>query len=298
VLCDKSQSASRIWSLWEIMNRLKVEQVACIAAQIQILMESCNFAITFGHGAEPPHPDTIAKIPIILVSARDIFSEVGLTESLQQLELAGHYLAGSRALSALETQSELTRILETLMAESRKRWFLSVAPDRTMYIDQASLFGDLVAANFPSAGRDIREAGNCLAVECSAATVFHLMRAAEVSLRALATDRQISFANKPLDQQEWGTILGALEGILKQIRFDDLKNWPQPENKDIQLRFYNEAIQELRGFNEAWRRHVSHARDDAFYDRDYAASVLNHVRLFMQKLATKISETVVTPKYW
>ena len=124
------------------------------------------------------------------------------------------------------------------------------------------------------------------------------MRAAEVALRALAIDRNVSFANKPLDHQEWGTILGALEGILKQMRLDDAKNWPQLEVKDAQIRFYNEAVQEFRAFNEAWRRHLSHARENAFYDCDYASSVMGHVRKFMQKLAEKISEDRTTPAYW
>jgi hypothetical protein len=124
------------------------------------------------------------------------------------------------------------------------------------------------------------------------------MRASEVALRALAVDRGVSFANKPIDQQEWGTILSQLDSILTKLRGDDLKKWNKPELKDIQIRFYSEVIQELRGFNEAWRRHLSHAREDAFYDRDYAMSVLIHVRKFMQKLATKISETKTTLLYW
>ena len=111
-------------------------------------------------------------------------------------------------------------------------------------------------------------------------------------------DRGVSFANKPIDQQEWGTILSQLDSILTKLRGDDLKKWNKPELKDIQIRFYSEVIQELRGFNEAWRRHLSHAREDAFYDRDYAMSVLIHVRKFMQKLATKISETKTTLLYW
>jgi hypothetical protein len=68
--------------------------------------------------------------------------------------------------------------------------------------------------------------------------------------------------------------------------------------KDIQLRFYSEVVAELRQFNEAWRRHLSHAREDGIYDRDYAMSVFKHVCLFMQKLAERIGESTTTPKYW
>jgi hypothetical protein len=176
--------------------------------------------------------------------------------------------------------------------------FLRVADDRGDFVDKDNLFGDQVVTAFRSAARDIKESGNCLAAECNTAAVFHLMRAAEVALRAIATDRQVSFANKPLSQQEWGTILGALEGVLRQMRLDDAKKWLDPASREAQIQFYNDAVQELRAFNEAWRRYISHADIAAFYDRDQAASIVNHVRAFMQKLATRISETKVMPLYW
>jgi hypothetical protein len=65
-----------------------------------------------------------------------------------------------------------------------------------------------------------------------------------------------------------------------------------------QVRFYNEVVQEFRGFNEAWRRHLAHAHKDSIYDRDYAKSVMGHVKKFMEKLATKISENSTTPPCW
>jgi len=180
----------------------------------------------------------------------------------------------------------------------KKREYLYVAEDRSQYLDKDYLFGESVSDKFPSAAADIKEAGNCLAAECATACVFHLMRAAEIALRALASDRQIAFANKPLDQQEWGVILDALEKVVTQMRRDAITLWPKPEIKDVQIRFYNEVVQEFRGFNEAWRRHLAHAHKDAMYDRDYAASVMGHVRKFMEKLAEKISESSVTPVYW
>lgn len=66
----------------------------------------------------------------------------------------------------------------------------------------------------------------------------------------------------------------------------------------MQIRFYSEVVAELRQFNEAWRRHISHAREDGIYDPNYASGVFKHVRVFMQKLAEKISEQSVTLKYW
>ena len=194
----------------------------------------------------------------------------------------------------------LNRLKGDIVNEVGKYSFLRVEPDRVLYLDrdEPPLFGNGVARAFPSASRDIREVGNCLAAECNTAAVFHLMRAAEFSLRAVAKDRRVSFADKPLDQKEWGHILGALEGKLKEFRLADGKLWNKPEYKEAQIQFYNEVIQELRGFNEAWRRHLSHADPDAFYNREYAAGIMKHVRHFMQKLAQRISENQATPEYW
>jgi hypothetical protein len=215
-----------------------------------------------------------------------------------------------RALAAAKTQwkdsllnvshaSQIASRLEADLVEGTKdREFLWIAADREKMVDQDALFEMEVFSQFPSARKDITEAGNCLAAECSTACVFHLMRAAEIGLRALAVDRDVVFANKPIDQQEWGTILDNLDSKLKAIRAEDIKSWTSSWVKDVQARFYGEVIQEVRGFNEAWRRHLSHARDDAFYDRDYAADVMKHVKKFLQKLSTKVSEGHKTSKYW
>ncbi len=160
------------------------------------------------------------------------------------------------------------RLQADIVSALKSKMFLRIANDRSEFVDKDRLFGDKVYDAYPSARGDIEEAGNCLAAECNTGAVFHLMRASEVALRAVANDRRVAFANKPLSQQEWGTILGALEGILKQMRLDDGKRWAKAEFKEAQIRFYNDVVQELRAFNEVWRRHLSHADEGAFYDRD------------------------------
>ncbi len=198
-------------------------------------------------------------------------------------------------------KQHLTIVGNQLVLDLTKHSFLWVAPDRKAYVEDDRLFDTdvVVSQAFPSARQDIKEAGNCLAAECNTAAVFHLMRAAEFALRALARDREVEFTDKPLDQKEWVQILNNLQGKLKKLE-DVEKNWGWPDTvvREAQIRFYAEAIQELRGFKDAWRRHVSHADRDAFYNRESAMGVFTHVRAFMRKLATKISETSKTPTYW
>jgi hypothetical protein len=108
----------------------------------------------------------------------------------------------------------------------------------------------------------------------------------------------VAFKDKPLDEKEWGQILGALESKLAGLRNANRDCWRDGDTRDVQIRFYNEVIQELRGFNDAWRRHISHADTQAFYGRDAALGIFKHLRTFMEKLADKISEASVTQEYW
>jgi hypothetical protein len=92
-----------------------------------------------------------------------------------------------------------------------RRHFLWVNPAYNDFIDNEESFGSRVKNNFPSAVYDIREAGNCLAAECATAAVFHLMRAAEHGLRALAFDRNITVAKGPIELATWDQIIKRLE---------------------------------------------------------------------------------------
>ena len=176
---------------------------------------------------------------------------------------------------------------------------MEVADDRSSLLNSQRLFGDEVFEAFPSAELDIQEAANCLACECSTAAVFHLMRASEFALRALARDRTIEFADKPLDHKEWGQILPKLDAVVRDLRERTPSDaWPDPYIREQQISFYYEVVHQFRAFNEIWRRHVSHADPSAFYSRGHAKDVFDFVKNFMQKLSTRIAETKTTETYW
>ena len=250
-----------------------------------------------GKGSE----NTEEKLDTAIKSLKElrlIFQESGMADceefansAIQQLSKSGSDVSSTTAF--------LYAFRESVLRSLKKRFFVQILPDRSEYLDQDHLFGENVSVAFPSAERDIKEAGNCLAAECNTAAVFHLMRAAEFAMRALARDRNVEFKDKPIEEKEWGQILTNLESKVSKLRSDDRKLWKGSDQaRESQMRFYAEVVQELRGFNDAWRRHLSHADTSAFYERDIAVGVLKHVNNFMQKLAVKISESTVTPEYW
>ena len=241
-----------------------------------------------GHLREPVD-ESIERLRVFCESS-------GFEDALLVIRFAGHHLRNDPSPS--ELRSEIRHLEEALFLELIKRKFLRVEAGRVLFLEQDELFGPEVNAAFPSAARDIKEAGNCLAAECSTGAVFHLMRAAEVALRALAADRGVSYPDAALSSKQVGDLLSALDGKMADMRRAAASLWPSKDVKNAQIKFYHTAIAEFRDFNEAWRKHMAHAHEGAFYDCHQALSILEHVRQCMQNLAPKISENSTTPLCW
>jgi len=178
------------------------------------------------------------------------------------------------------------------------RTFLSVSDDRIGCVDNDKPFGDRVYDAFPSARKEITEAYNCLAAECATAAVFHLMRAAEMGLRALAFDRAVKiFPNKrtmvelPLELASWDQVIKELEEAELAI-----EGYPKTLARQQQFDFYHGANMQFRAFKNVFRNSLMHTRDS--FDRDEATSVSHKVGEFMQVLASKIREGEQTPTIW
>jgi hypothetical protein len=286
----------RIWSLWDIMNEFDVFGFVFIMHELSVTKLAFIMQEHAGGGLEKPSGTAADKLTRLLDLCRGLFP-LEMTECVSAVKAAKAQYQDT-LMNVSRAAQVASRLEFDLVEATKNRKFLRIASAMAHLIDRDDLFGNKVLLKFPSATADIKEAGNCLAAECSTACIFHLMRVSEVGLRALARDRDMNFPDKPLELKEWGEILPKLDSIVSDMRRDNTANWGDPQIKEIQVRFYNELSQELRTFNEVWRRHISHARNDAFYDRDYAKNVMAHVEKLMQKLAGKISEHNVTPKYW
>lgn len=117
------------------------------------------------------------------------------------------------------------------------------------------------------------------------------MRVAESGLRALARERRVSVPKKPL---EWATWQDILSKIKKSV--DAMTMWRAGPAKDAALEFYRGAQGEFESFKDTYRNNVMHSRQS--YDEFRAASVLIHVRDFMERLASKIDEREIKAIRW
>jgi hypothetical protein len=99
----------------------------------------------------------------------------------------------------------------------------------------------------------------------------------------VARERNVKLKNnQPIDFATWGTILQAVEQ-----RADAIEQKRRGPARARAVEFYRGAIREIDAL-KGYRDDVMHARSS--YDEGQARSVMNHVREFMEGLASKIGE--------
>jgi hypothetical protein len=291
IQCETADFHSRrLWSLWDIMETFRADLVCEAVEQITTVMAGIK------HEPDPNQfiPETLAaQAERLVAKARFIAASSSLTETSKLLQrLEKEYQQNDITYSRLSFQLE--QLFELMKSELQASTVLIVDGSDGVYYDREFLFGRAVFDAFPSARNDVKEAGNSLACGRATATVFHLMRAAEIGLRALATDRRVKFqkrSNLPLEYREWGEILEQLEGKEREIEC-----YTASPARDVQLAFYHGAMIELRAFKNKYRNPSAHTRIS--YDIHQARSAMQHAMGFMKIIAERIGEKTKTPGKW
>lgn len=174
----------------------------------------------------------------------------------------------------------VTALRHAIVAELSEVRFASVPFEKVRYFAQADLFGLSVSAAFPEAKEDIKDGGDALALGLDTAAVFHLMRVAELGLRALAKKARVTVKKTPID---WADARALIEAIRKK-KVVPIEAKHRGPKKDAELEFWRGALGEAEAFKDAYRNPVMHARRR--FNEFEAANILVHVRAFMQRLAT------------
>ena len=161
--------------------------------------------------------------------------------------------------------------------------FAFIPADKVEYFEQHDLFGEGVSSAFPSAQPEIKDAGNCLAADLYTAAVFHLMRAAEHGLRALARHLRVKMSVQ-LEYACWEEVIRAIDKKLVVLRTKS-----RGKKKSEALEFYRLTLSECEMMKDVWRNPVAHARRR--YNEVEAISVCSRVRDFMQRLSERVKES-------
>jgi hypothetical protein len=195
----------------------------------------------------------------------------------------------SRHYSRAELVQELEALLQAIDDDIRLEYFLHYRRDKGKIL--LMIPGDWTAtlAAFPSARDEIEEGVDCYALEHNTACVFHIMRVAELGLRALGRERGVSFPKIPLEWANWQNILEQTEAKARAAT----RAMSAGPAKDAALAFYSGAIGQIHAFKDTYRNAVMHARKR--YTEVEALRAINQVRDFMNGLSSKIDEKTKRP---
>lgn len=189
--------------------------------------------------------------------------------------------------SKRECAKQLTILLEMLPEELKKTAVFIVTENAYYLHHKHPHFGPEVAAAFPKAKNDIRQAHRCIAVEAPEGSIYYSMMVLERGLKALAKKLSVPFDGR----STWGPIIDKIQlEITSRLaaRSSPPPGTPSPtraaaaKEKKFLEACQNAAI-EFRFFKNIWRDHIAHG--GGVYGDEEAERVLEHVRNFMRVMA-------------
>ena len=178
--------------------------------------------------------------------------------------------------SSEQVDKDVDSLFERFQDEIVDLVFFYLPADKQEYYQRTEIFGDAFKVNFPTANMEIIEAANCFAFGRNTACVFHLMRAAEVVLKALFIALGLP-ALTSARERNWNGILQQIRAALDADR----------SRKDFD--FFDSAYAFLAAAKNPVRNATMHV--DANYDEDGARIVFDGMGAFMRHIATKLNET-------
>jgi hypothetical protein len=265
-----SETEPWLWRLLDIMNIYRVKLLCIRVRNITALKDDYSQL-----SGRPPHYSLEEATKLLIGQIDDAIADcrvIGLPDTIDTLNRVKG-VAQTGKLDAPRLEREAMRAHDALLDGFNKIGWVFVPIHLTKYLHQKALFGDEVAKRFPNAVDDIRAAGNCLAVGCDTAAVFHLMRVVEHGLRAFAKHlgvRRMIHQKRsslgivigkrytPVAYETWDKILNSLPKRVEK-RLNRLR--PGPTKQQWQG-FYSTVLIDINAIREAWRNHVMHTRQD------------------------------------
>lgn len=276
-------SPKRLISLWDMIQFLARD----LAHDWQWLLGEKNNAYKKASNPDTfnPAPEDINRITALLKGDDRLICKglmhfcdsLGMDKSKSRINLLLMKLSSSNTTPNCHViHSELLAIEHGLWEELKARKFVFVPLDK--YFEQDGLFGDAVNATFKEFVSEIKEAGNCLAMELNTAGVCLLMRVVERGLRMLAAELKVTIRHD-LEFADWEEIITGIKnsiGLLEKA-FRDAK-------REQDLIFYHAMLDDVKRF-KVLRHEVMHARRP--YSQDEAKEICSRVGSFLKKLAEK-----------
>jgi hypothetical protein len=274
---------TRLLSLWDMVP-YRVWQLSGLLLDLRDIEWTVKRDIRQRN--EPLPPEVSDKLTEGLAKTYILCETLGMATTLDLIRAFSNALRNSE-LNIQECGVRLGSINVTIRSELKRRQFAYVPVEKARFLEDKEERWRDILSQFPSIKDDVDSAIDCYVLDCNTACVFHSMRIAERGLRALARALKINTIGPrkhPLEFSEWGGILGALAGRLKELQ----QSQGRSAKKAAQTKFYADATSQANYLNEIWRKEVSHAR--GMYNAPEALNALQRTRDFMQLLSGYLSE--------
>jgi len=268
------------WSLADMLKAFKIYDFDKLLTDLRKLQDDLDECIGVATPYDKVHPyweRYAKKAQEILDQVAKVSDTLGLKPSYERA-IRLSIMAGETDIALVDLYYRTRDMREVLEDEIRSKLFLYLPPLSELYFNRSELFGEEVERAFLLSKHDLKEAGNCFALELYTACVFHLMRVLERGLRALA-----EYVGAPSGHECWGDIL---KGIEKKIAESDPVSTTREERQE-RKKFCAEAATQFFYFKDAWRNYVMHNWD--YYEKEDAEKIMEHVGDFMRHLATRLS---------
>jgi hypothetical protein len=267
-------AASGAEKLFDMLKRYSFSFYEVVSRIEQLRREARIYTGGMYTSAKEVHESTLDGFRAALADMR---LECEKLDLISTTDLVAHVDSEVRLEGRTYTWSALCNHLDTLSfsfaTELRRNSHFRISNDKDKYFEKNDLFGPEVSKAFASCSDEIRNAGNCYALEQPEASVFHSMRIFERGLGALATKFNVDFKHT-----NWHNVIEEVEKRIRRMDATFGADW-----KEKQM-FYSQAATHFMFLKDAWRNHIMHIRDVP-YDDGRAFSILDHARQFMQALA-------------
>lgn len=215
--------------------------------------------------------------------------EMQLGNACNRAERTNRALQRNPQLTYFDMMNELNVLREAIEDDIRFERFFHYRQDKVGALINTRGEWAMTLTKFPSADPEIEEGLDCYGLEHNTASVFHMMRVAEIGMRALARERQVTFPKHPLEWADWQNILEQTESRAKAAT-NGMGRGPA---KDAAAAFYSGATGQLHAFKDTYRNVTMHVRRR--YDELDALRAINQVCDFMNGLSKKIGEKTRRP---
>lgn len=172
-----------------------------------------------------------------------------------------------------EIKLALERLIEDISLEMKQEVFFHYRRDLADLLRSIPAVWEDVICAFPSSRHEIEAGIDCFALGDYPGSIFHMLRIAEVGLRAIAKERNVKTVrgSKPIEYAMWGEVIAALRDAIDMIRTAKGNKRPLTAKRrayrEIAVEFYSTIMGDMQALLPLRDRTV-HLRDA--YDKGEA----------------------------